>query len=274
MQSKVIFVGGGNMAASLIGGLLAGGHPRENIIVAEPDATRRDWLKNEFNINCIENQESIDGTNDILVLAVKPQVMSAVANDWKNYVQQYKPVVLSIAAGIRTKDLAAWLGDYAAVVRAMPNTPALIQAGATGIYACPEVSAQGREMAESVLRSAGITLWVDDEKLIDSITAISGSGPAYFFLFMEAMQNAGESLGLSEKDARLLTLQTALGAARMALESHEAVGILRQRVTSPGGTTEMALNQFQNEDLSGIVNRAIEAAAQRAETLADELGSS
>jgi len=159
------------------------------------------------------------------------------------------------------------------IVRAMPNTPALIQAGATGLYACDAVNADGRAGAEAVLRAAGLTLWVDDEELLDSITAISGSGPAYFFLFMEALQHAGVSLGLEEKSARLLTLQTALGAARMALESNSDLAELRRQVTSPGGTTEQAIRQFTDDDLSAVVQRAAKAAARRAKELADQLGS-
>lgn len=262
------------MATSLIGGLLGDGHNPENIQVSEPSDQRRNWLTNQFGIMCEAGASSFSEATDILVLAVKPQIMARVAAEWRDYVQHHKPVVLSIAAGIRCDDLSRWLGGYNTIVRAMPNTPALIQAGATGLYASDNVDDEGRGMAEAVLRAAGLTIWVNDEKQIDAITAISGSGPAYFFLFMEAMQDAGIELGLEEKDARLLTLQTALGAARMALESHEAVGILRERVTSPGGTTEQALNQFNQEDLSGIVKRAAQAAARRAASLADELASS
>ncbi len=274
MQSKVLFIGGGNMAASLIGGLLADGHPHSNIQVVEPSAARRDWLQREFAIHCSADVSDVTESCAILVLAVKPQLMSEVAAQWKNYVQAKQPVVLSIAAGIRTSDLKRWLGDYSVIVRAMPNTPALIQAGASGLYARADVSEEGRGMAEAILRAAGITLWVEDENLIDSITALSGSGPAYFFLFMEALQNAGVALGLDKKASRLLTLQTALGAARMALESHEPVGILRERVTSPGGTTEKALEQLNNLNMTGIVTSAVEAAAQRAKDMADELGAS
>lgn len=272
MQSKVTFVGGGNMAASLIGGLLADGHPADALTVIEPQTERRDWIVRQFGINCLE-QLPAEGC-ELLVMAVKPQVLSDVATQWSDYVNRHRPIVLSIAAGIRTADLTRWLNGYDVIVRAMPNTPALIQAGATGLFACPSVTTEGRAIAEAILRAAGLTLWVEDEELIDAITAISGSGPAYFFLFMECLQEAGISLGLDKKHARLLTLQTALGAARMALESEEAVGVLRERVTSPGGTTEQALKQFGADDLAGIVQRAARAAAERARSLADELGNS
>lgn len=270
MQSKVLFIGGGNMAASLIGGLLADGQPADCLTVVEPLAERRQWLQARFGIQTLEQVPAT--AHDMLVLAVKPQTLAPVCKQWRDYVQTHQPVVLSIAAGIRTGDMARWLGDYRNIVRAMPNTPALIQAGATGLYACPQVSPKGRALSESVLRAAGLTLWVDDEALIDSITAISGSGPAYFFLFMECLQSAAQALGLETNQARLLTLQTALGAARMALESEDDLGTLRQRVTSPGGTTEQALQQFRQDNLAAIVQRAAQAAAERARSLADELG--
>mgnify|MGYP000645745602 CR=1 FL=1 len=261
------------MAASLIGGLLADGHDPAALQVMEPDPERRQWLGSHFGISCNEPSAEQPAQCDILVLAVKPQLMASVAAQWSDFVQSREPVVVSIAAGIRTGDLARWLGGYPVIVRAMPNTPALIQAGATGLYACDAVNADGRAGAEAVLRAAGLTLWVDDEELLDSITAISGSGPAYFFLFMEALQHAGVSLGLEEKSARLLTLQTALGAARMALESNSDLAELRRQVTSPGGTTEQAIRQFTDDDLSAVVQRAAKAAARRAKELADQLGS-
>lgn len=274
MQSKVLFIGGGNMAASLIGGLLADGHPHDALHVVEPDEDRREKLQLQFDVGCSSPESGIEKDCDILVLAIKPQIMPRAAAQWRDYVLRVRPVVLSIAAGINTEDLSRWLGGYEIIVRAMPNTPALIQAGATGLYACPAVNEQGRATAETVLRAAGLTLWVEQEELIDAITAISGSGPAYFFLYMEALQEAGVALGLDARTSHLLTLQTALGAARMALESPDDVNILRERVTSPGGTTERALNQFNDDDLRGIVKRATSAAAKRARELAEELGKS
>lgn len=270
MHKHISFIGGGNMAASLIGGLLQDGHPADRIAVVEPVEERRRWLSSEFQIDC-QAEARLSGT-DVVVLAVKPQVLQAVARDLASAIQDNNVLVVSIAAGIRCEDMARWLGGHRSIVRCMPNTPALVQTGATGLYALPEVSSEQRTTAESVLRAVGLTLWVEEESLIDGITAISGSGPAYFFHFMEALQAAGEQLGLEADKARLLTLQTALGAARMALESKEDLAELRRRVTSPGGTTERALNSMDAENFVDIVGRAAKAAAQRAAELADDLG--
>ncbi|MDX1497597.1 MAG: pyrroline-5-carboxylate reductase [Salinisphaeraceae bacterium] len=270
MHKHITFIGGGNMAASLIGGLLQDGHPAERIAVVEPVEERRQWLSREFQIEC-QAETNLSNT-DVVVLAVKPQVLQTVAKNLAVAIQQNNVLVVSIAAGIRCEDMARWLGGHRSIVRCMPNTPALVQTGATGLYALDEVSSEQRRTAESVLRAVGLTLWVEEESLIDSITAISGSGPAYFFHFMEALQAAGQKLGLEPQKARLLTLQTALGAARMALESKEDLAELRRRVTSPGGTTERALQSMDAENFVDIVGRAAAAAAQRAAELADDLG--
>lgn len=260
------------MATSLIGGLLADGLPLSQIRVAEPDTGRQQFLATRFGLRAEVSGATLAGEVDILVLAVKPQVMQTVARELAGAVATHKPVVISIAAGIRTADLSRWLGGYSAIVRAMPNTPALIQAGATGLYATPAITPVQRAAAESVLRAVGLTCWVEDEQLIDSITALSGSGPAYFFLLMEALQEAGHKLGLDNETARLLTLQTAFGTAKMALESSEPPGTLRARVTSPGGTTERALKTFIEGKLPELVERALKAAADRAGELARDLG--
>ena len=270
MHKHITFIGGGNMAASLIGGLLQDGHPAERIAVVEPVEERRQWLSSEFQIEC-QAEANLSNT-EVVVLAVKPQVLQTVAKNLAVAIQQNNVLVVSIAAGIRCEDMARWLGGHRSIVRCMPNTPALVQTGATGLYALDEVSSEQRRTAESVLRAVGLTLWVEEESLIDSITAISGSGPAYFFHFMEALQAAGQKLGLEPQKARLLTLQTALGAARMALESKEDLAELRRRVTSPGGTTERALQSMDAENFVDIVGRAAAAAAQRAAELADDLG--
>jgi pyrroline-5-carboxylate reductase len=272
MQHSVGFIGGGNMAASLIGGLIADGLPLSRIRVSEPAAERQQFLATRFGLRAETSGVSLAGEVDILVLAVKPQVMQPVARELAAAVSHRQPVVISIAAGIRTADLSRWLGGYGGIVRAMPNTPALIQAGATGLYATQVVTPAQRAAAESVLRATGIACWVEDEQLIDSVTALSGSGPAYFFLLMEAMQEAGRKLGLDAETARLLTLQTAFGAAKMALESSEPPGTLRARVTSPGGTTEQALKTFIEGKLPELVERALRAAADRADELARDLG--
>lgn len=272
MSHTIGFIGGGNMATSLIGGLVADGLSLSQIRVAEPEADRQQFLATRFGLRAETQGAALAGEVDILVLAVKPQVMQAVAREVASAVVTRKPVVISIAAGIHTADLSRWLDGYPAIVRAMPNTPALIQAGATGLFATPATTPAQRAAAESVLRAVGLTCWVEDEQLIDSITALSGSGPAYFFLLMEAMQEAGRKLGLDSEIARLLTLQTAFGAAKMALESTEPPGTLRARVTSPGGTTEQALKTFIEGKLPELVERALQAAADRAAELARELG--
>lgn len=209
---------------------------------------------------------------DIVVLAVKPQVMRPVAESVREAVAEHHPLIMSVAAGVREVDLQNWLGGNAAIVRCMPNTPALLGAGATGLFANARVSATQRSAAQDIMRSAGITLWVDDEALLDAVTAVSGSGPAYYFLLMELMEKAGTELGLDAETARTLTLQTALGAARMALESGEPPGTLRRQVTSPAGTTEAAINSFLAGGLEEQVRKALTAARDRAVELGAELG--
>lgn len=270
MHKRITFIGGGNMAASLIGGLLQDGQPADSITAIEPQDARREFLRGEFGIECAAEADL--SQVDVIVLAVKPQVLQSVAIQLAAAIRDSGALVISIAAGIRSEDLSRWLGGHRNIVRCMPNTPALIQTGATGLYAMPDVDSEQRTAAESILRAVGLTLWVDDERLIDAVTAVSGSGPAYFFRFMEALQSAGEAQGLDSKQARLLTLQTALGAARMALESREELAVLRQQVTSPGGTTEAALNQMEADDFGGVIGAAVAAAANRADELADELG--
>jgi pyrroline-5-carboxylate reductase len=208
----------------------------------------------------------------IIVLAVKPQVMQDVAGELAATVAAHRPLVISIAAGVRESTLRAWLGDGTAIVRTMPNTPALVQSGATALYANPAVSEEQRSHAESIMRAVGLALWVEGEEQLDAVTALSGSGPAYFFLLMEAMQAAGSKLGLPADTARLLALQTAFGAAKMALESPEDPATLRRRVTSPGGTTERAISVFQEHGFEDLVERAMEAAAGRSRELAEEIG--
>jgi pyrroline-5-carboxylate reductase len=198
--------------------------------------------------------------------------MRTVAEQLGTRLPAVKPLVISIAAGVRSDALQRWLGGAVPVVRAMPNTPALVQTGATGLYATPAVSATQRDLAESIMRAVGVTVWVEDETLIDTVTALSGSGPAYFFLVMEVLENAAVNLGLPRETARLLTLETALGAAKMALESSEDPATLRARVTSPGGTTERALQIFQQADLAGIFADALAGAQARSQELAKLLG--
>jgi len=210
---------------------------------------------------------------DVVVLAVKPQIMREVTHGLAAAVQEQQPLVISIAAGIRLGDLARWLGGYSRLVRCMPNTPALVQSGATGLYADPSVSETHRNLAESILRAVGLTLWLDNEVQLDAVTALSGSGPAYIFYIMEAMEKAAVELGLSPESARLLTLQTTFGAAKMALESRDGPGELRRRVTSPGGTTERAIATLEEAQLHRIFQQAMQGACTRAAELAEQLGS-
>ncbi len=271
-QSTIAFIGGGNMARSLIGGLVADGYPPERIHVADPDAERRLALASDFGVTVTaRNLEATEGASG-LVLAVKPQVIRQVAEELAATVQRQGTVVISIAAGIREPDLNRWLGGEAAVVRTMPNTPSLVRSGATALYANARVSAEQKELAEALLRSVGVVQWLDEEALMDAVTAVSGSGPAYFFLLMELMEDAGTKLGLPRETARLLTLETALGAARMALESDDEPQTLRRRVTSPGGTTERAISTLEEGDIRDLLERAIRAAAKRAGELGKQLG--
>ena len=271
-QPNLSFIGGGNMARSLIGGLIADQWPADRIQATDPNAEQRNRLAASFDIRTGSDNSVAVSTADVVVLAVKPQVMQSVAKDIAAAVQQKQPLVISIAAGIRATDLERWLGGQVALVRCMPNTPALVQSGATALFANTRVSAAQRDLAESILRAVGLTLWLDDEALMDAVTALSGSGPAYFFLMLEALQAAGEQLGLPADAARLLALQTAFGAAKMALESEEDPATLRQRVTSPGGTTERALKTLEDGGLRELMARALTAARDRSRELADQLG--
>jgi len=272
MNSHILFVGGGNMATSLISGLRSADCPGERITVVEPDENKRTTLNQSFGVNTTAAASADDLAADVLVLAVKPQVLRDVTQDLAPMLGDHRPLVISIAAGLPLTALREWLGTDLAYVRCMPNTPALIGAGATGLYADDSVDSAQRELAESILASAGMTAWVDTEAQLDAVTATSGSGPAYFFAFMEAMQAGAMKLGLDNDTARQLVLHTALGAARMAIESGDDPSTLRENVTSPGGTTEQALNQLRDGDLEALVGRAMTAAAERAATLADELG--
>ena len=267
---KIGFIGGGNMARSLIGGLIASGIARDQLFVSDHAPDTRAALAADFAIHTREQNQSIVDDCDVIVLAVKPQALKTVASALQTGAAGTR-LFLTIAAGVRVSSLSRWLGENTAIVRAMPNTPALVQSGATGLYASPLVSEDQRNVAESIMRTAGLVQWVGDEALMDSVTALSGSGPAYFFLVMEAMEQAGRDLGLPAETARLLTLQTALGAAKLALEANEDPALLRQRVTSPGGTTSAALEVLQQGELGNLFAHALQAARDRAVELATEL---
>ena len=259
----VAFIGGGNMARSLVGGLLAAGADPAAVRVADPSADARAALASDFGVATFESAaDAVDGA-EAWVFAVKPQVMRAVCTELAAVAQQARPLVVSIAAGITSAQLDRWLGGGLAVVRTMPNTPALLGAGVTGLYANPRVDAAGRARAEGLLASAGATVWIDDEALMDAVTGTSGSGPAYVFLLAEAMEEAAIAEGLAADAARTLVRHTILGAARMLVESGEPPTELRRRVTSSGGTTQAAIEAFEAGDLRGLVARAVRAATRR-----------
>lgn len=266
--TTITFIGAGNMARSLIIGLL---QDKANVLlrVADPDPQQLDAIRQHWpDVQATQdNAEALQGA-DVVVLAVKPQVMREVLEPLADLAQRTRPLVISIAAGIREAALNQWLGGNLPIVRCMPNTPALVQTGATGLVANAQVSQAQRNLAESILRAVGITVWFAEEASIDSVTAVSGSGPAYFFLVMEAMQAAAQNLGMSAEDAQLLVVQTALGAARLALESGEPAAELRRKVTSKGGTTEAALKVLNDGGLPALFEQALQAAAQRSRELA------
>ena len=271
-DTPIAFIGGGNMARSLIAGLIADGYSPQNLWVADPDAGQLTELRQNFGIyTATSNIQAVEYAS-VVVLAVKPQVLKTVAQQLASTIQKHHPLVVSIAAGIREPDLNRWLGGGAAIVRTMPNTPALVQTGATALFANAQVSQHQRNLAESILRAVGLTLWLEDEAQMDAVTALSGSGPAYFFLVMEALENAAMRLGLNREVAHLLTLQTALGAAKMALESNEDSADLRARVTSKGGTTEQAIKVLQEGRLQELFDAALKAAHARSIELAKLLG--
>ncbi len=270
--TPIAFIGGGNMARSLIGGLIANGCEADNLWVADPSPEQRQALQVQFGINTTADNLEASERTQVWVFAVKPQVLREVTVQLADSIQQRKPLVISIAAGVRESDLRAWLGGDVPLVRVMPNTPALVGSGATALFANEQVSTEQKQLAETILRAVGLTVWVQNEALLDSVTALSGSGPAYFFLVMEAMEKAGLNLGLDAESARLLTLQTAFGAAKMALESNEGPAELRHRVTSPGGTTERAITVLQDRGLEAMFAEALGGACQRARELGDILG--
>lgn len=268
----IAVIGAGNMGSSLIGGLIQDGHPSQHIWASDADEEKLAYLKQRFHIHTTPHNITAAEAADVLILAIKPQYFATVAHELAKTIQTLKPLVISIAAGIRIASIEHWLGDQLPIVRTMPNTPAMIGCGATALFANAKTNEDQRNLAESILRAVGITVWLNDEQLMDAVTALSGSGPAYFFLMMEAMQEAGEVLGLPPETARLLTLQTALGSARMAMESSSSLVELRHQVTSPGGTTEKAVSVLEENNIRALFSKALGAAKLRSEELASILG--
>mgnify|MGYP001317751983 CR=1 FL=1 len=267
---KITFLGGGNMANALIAGLLRQGQAVADILVIEPDAHARERLAATYGISCLAGPEPRAWAADIIVLAVKPQQMQAAVQPLAASLT--RQIVVSIAAGLSLAVLSRWLGGYRRIVRCMPNTPSMIGAGVTGLCALPEVAAEERQAAERVMQAAGSTLWLDDEVRMDALTAVSGSGPAYVFLFIEAMQQAACELGLTTLQARQLALETVLGATRLAEQSAESPTLLRERVTSKGGTTEAALRVMTDQGVREGIVAGIHAACQRSAELGRQLG--
>ena len=263
------FIGAGNMASSLIRGLIANGSAAKSILIADIDKDKLEHLQRECGVVVSSNQEIVDAA-DVIVLAVKPQVMKAVCSAIS--VGNRKPLFVSIAAGIPLASLQSWIAGETAIVRCMPNTPALVGKGASGLFANDKTSEQQKTYASQIMNAVGTSVWVESESAMDAVTAVSGSGPAYFFLFLEAMQEAAADLGLSKEVAEQLSLQTALGAAELALQSDADVAELRRQVTSPGGTTERALREFESGGLRDLVRKAIAAARDRSEELARDFG--
>ena len=271
-NSRITFIGCGNMGRSLIGGLIANGLSVNSITGTDINAEQRQTAASQFNIEVLEDNRQAIKDTDVVVLAVKPQSMQDTLLAMKVALAQEKPLLISIAAGIQLSHLGQWAGEELAIVRTMPNTPAIIQAGATALCANRHTSETQRDLAEAIMRSVGLAIWLDDETLMDAVTALSGSGPAYYFLIMEVMEKAATQLGLSQEHARILTLQTAFGAAKMALESNQDAQTLRKQVTSPGGTTEQALNVLMDGGIEDLFVDALKAAQKRSAELATSLG--
>ncbi len=267
---KVTLLGGGNMAGALIGGLLKQGFPASQVVVAEIVAETGERLEREFGVRCVATPGAEFLEADCIVLAVKPQqVREAVAPLAGELGRQ---LVISIAAGIRLIDLKRWLGGHSHLVRAMPNTPALIGCGITGLCADPSVMFGERLVVEQIMGALGTTLWIEDEALMDGVTAVSGSGPAYVFYFIEALQSAARELGFTSQQARQLSVETFLGAAKLAAVSPDDIGALRSRVMSKGGTTEQALNALDADRVCDAIIRAVHAAETRGRELGDSMG--
>jgi len=267
---KITFIGGGNMASALIGGLVQQGLNPNDVRVVEINPETGANLSRAFALKIYPGISADALQSELIVLAVKPQQLSMVAAELLPHLSEQ--LVISIAAGVRAQDLSRWLGDYPRVVRAMPNTPALVRAGITGLYALPDVTAAARAQAEQVLAAVGACVWLSDEAQMDAVTAVSGSGPAYVFYFIEALEAAALELGLSPEQGRELALATFLGAAQLARSSADDPATLRAKVTSKGGTTERALQTMEQADVKRLIQNAVLAAAQRSKEMGDALG--
>ncbi|MDH5258940.1 MAG: pyrroline-5-carboxylate reductase [Gammaproteobacteria bacterium] len=274
METKKIgFIGAGNMASALIGGLISDDAVlAENIIVSDIHDKHLNEMEAKFGVRSSCDNNQCVANADVIVICVKPQMMAEICKEISDTVKSREPLVISVAAGITTANLSGWLGEKTAIVRAMPNTPALIKTGAAGLFANEQVSSEQKDIAEKILRAVGVVLWVNKEKEMDYVTALSGSGPAYFFRMMESLENAAIELGLEKEAAHILTLQTALGAAKLAIESSDSISELREKVTSPGGTTEKGLAAMEDGGIEQMFKNTLQAASNRAEELSNEYG--
>jgi pyrroline-5-carboxylate reductase len=271
VSGSIAFIGGGNMARSLIGALIRGGLAADSMAVAEPNPDLRTALARDFGVTTHTHARDAAEGAGLIVIAVKPQVLKSVCAELTDIVAKTLPMIISIAAGIRVGQLREWLGSELPIVRAMPNTPALVGAGATGLIGNEAANTQAhRAQAEAILGAAGTTVWIEREELMDIVTALSGSGPAYFFLLVEALEDAAVAQGLPRATARALAKQTCLGAGRMLVEDGEPPTVLRERVTSPGGTTAAALDAFASGGLRDVVASAIDAATRRGRELSEK----
>lgn len=270
-NQRLGFIGAGNMARSIIGGLIGAGVDRQSIYLSDPATATAVYAKDN-GLTLVQGNDELIADVDIVVLAIKPQIMKAVLETSAEAFSQHGPLIISVAAGITCELMQSWSSTSGPIIRCMPNTPALLNAGATGLYASETVTTEQRDLATAIVSAVGIVSWVNQEADLDAVTAISGSGPAYFFLFMEYMVEHAKRLGLSDQDALALVQQTALGAAKM-VEADEAknIALLRKHVTSPNGTTEAAINTFIEQNLGEVVGKAVDAAHQRSEELASEL---
>ncbi|WP_323752177.1 pyrroline-5-carboxylate reductase [Marinobacter sp.] len=271
-KSPVIsFIGAGNMASAIIGGMLDKRFEADNVWVSAPDDSHLQAVRNQFGVSVTTNNRYCVEQADIVVLAVKPQVMSDVCRDIAPVVQNTRPLIVSIAAGLTAETIDQWLGGGLPLVRVMPNTPSLVGKGAAGLFANDRVSDEQKSMVQTVFESIGTALWVEDENLIHGVTALSGSGPAYFFLMLEALESAATDAGIEPATARTLAIQTMAGAAEMAARSEHEPAQLKRNVMSPGGTTERAINTFEDGGMRELVKKAYDAAFERSEEMSQEL---
>lgn len=269
-STRITFVGGGNMASALIGGLLQRGYDAGSFNVVDISDTARAQLEQRFGVRTAPTLSAAETQADVILLAVKPQQLREAAQALRPLLEHQ--LVLTIAAGVRVGDLMRWLGGYARIARAMPNTPALVLAGTTGLYATPQVDDAQRHQAAQILGAVGSVVWLEEEAQLDAVTAISGSGPAYVFYFIEAMDQAAREMGLTDSQARQLVIDTFVGAAKLASQSDEPAAVLRARVTSKGGTTERALSEFDKSELKRAIVAAVKTAAVRSRELGDTFG--